>query len=325
MKIYNLTEEDKECVNSLLNISYSIYDSYLNLVELDNKGLKENYEYQRIINNLKTTIYLEESLYEKLGDNPIVLQSFIDYIINPEDSWDLGNELTIVLNDNIKELIRTRVYLKIIDKRQQNSYKVKISYDKEIMDEFNGLINISLNVKKDLINTILRILNLYLNDNKYESIFNKLNNIKYNIEFIYSFVEDELINNDFVINKNFYLVGGLYADLENDSENKLTLYQNHYASIIFDYKFEMLWNNLDLSINNIEYFIGVISQILTRASLLFINKELRNQYYEHYKQLLEIDNMLNRKNVIYEKILESFDKTDDDIKIPLVLKIRKEK
>ena len=126
MKIYNLTEEDKECVNSLLNISYSIYDSYLNLVELDNKGLKENYEYQRIINNLKTTIYLEESLYEKLGDNPIVLQSFIDYIINPEDSWDLGNELTIVLNDNIKELIRTRVYLKIIDKRQQNSYKVNI-------------------------------------------------------------------------------------------------------------------------------------------------------------------------------------------------------
>jgi len=325
MKIYNLTEEDKECVNSLLNISYSIYDSYLNLVELDNKGLKENYEYQRIINNLKTTIYLEESLYEKLGDNPIVLQSFIDYIINPEDSWDLGNELTIVLNDNIKELIRTRVYLKIIDKRQQNSYKVKISYDKEIMDEFNGLINISLNVKKDLINTILRILNLYLNDNKYESIFNKLNNIKYNLGFIYSFVEDELINNDFVINKNFYLVGGLYADLENDSENKLTLYQNHYASIIFDYKFEMLWNNLDLSINNIEYFIGVISQILTRASLLFINKELRNQYYEHYKQLLEIDNMLNRKNVIYEKILESFDKTDDDIKIPLVLRLRKGK
>ena len=280
MASINLNKEDYNIVESLINVSESLYENYIKLKKLEISGKKESVEYQKTINCLKTTLYLEESLYQKIENDKNSLNSLLNYFVsNPLN--DLTEEIKVTLSNNQSDLIKMRIILRLITIKDKFLNHIK-SVTKQL--------KVRTAVQMDILNTVLNILNRYLNDNNYQVIFNDLFDFKYNLSFMYKFIEEEFLNNNFNINPDLYISGNLVAELNYVPINYLQSYQNLFSKKLLDI---YLFNTPKCSDNSDKK--AILSEIISRACLIFIDEitieKLRGILEKYYElKLLENNN-----------------------------------
>jgi len=287
-----LTSEEYLFIQKLLEVTKTILEDYDRLHHLEVNGRKNTSEYDVALETLKFNLHLEENLYEKLEDN-IDLVYKIQLYITPDYVPGLADELEIIKYENREDLVKLRINNRlctIIDNEMVTEDNFLGSYD-DTYDEFEDeedldddiprnmeeatkiledYKKLDISIEKDFINSILFILNTYINNPKYLEYRDRLLRLKYNISYVYRSVEDYLVENYMDINDKLYIESKLTLDLqERDSEELFKRIDGFKDDIIFSQNndlFRLITEEIDK--DDKEFYLIVI-KIFLRVCFMF--------------------------------------------------------
>lgn len=281
----NLTKNDKDLIEKLLNLDKEIYNSYNLLAnyEINNETLK----YEEEKENLKKLIDLEDSIYklENLTEKRII-------------------NISIYCSNMIKYIYEENIH----DKKTDLSYK-------RILMKIGNIITDKDDKNKILKNFLLidntRTEMFYLNEtiktiNK-TSLKNALiKNEKYEELFINPCIEQELLDNNFTFtDKNIY-----------ESAKLISSYLNIDSSIYEDLKTQYLLKciigrtkTLLLIPNTLTFFddikaISITHKCHIKAALIYLDDDIIEKLKEDV--LSQDENRVN-----YNMVKEAFNEVDD--------------
>lgn len=299
----SLTKSEQEDLNMLLNITSSIHNSFIKLLNLEISGQKETEEYKSLISSTNSSKLLEDSIFKRLCSS-VNKQELLKELLGSE-GIALNNELDVAVSNNRDKLIKRRIAIKLINSSEKNNFA---EYD--------------IVIKQDFINTVLTILNIYINDTKLAKYSNELLYLKYNLAFLYEFVESDLIEHEFNINPTLYWCAQFHAELKHIGANFTTMSNLRMSTKIIDTNFEFLLKQNSYALNDRNNYVkSIISQILLRTSLMFVRKDIVDSLEEAVKQQIFVNTMMKSDCGAEEMILEVVNANDKDRELPQIINL----
>lgn len=210
----------EDLYNKLYNLTEVIYDLYDKLISLEYNDMQNTKQYKEQVENIKVCKYLEEEYYKAL--DRCSMDRLVKYInkINVDDyaSYDDSDFDFAIFHDSKLEFVRRRIFGRLIDIKNQK--ETVDFYTDIISSEIVPLYNNSFTLKNHIVivadrakkicdmlwnindNILIRYL-LFVQSNidkgKYKSFY--VTN-KYKTIFINTNIENNLIENNFVIDDN---------------------------------------------------------------------------------------------------------------------------
>ena len=345
MQKYKLPSEDYENLKHLFLIEFTIYNIYNKLTSLESENKKNTEEYNKYVNSLTYHMSLEDDFYKKYSDKPVKISEILFYLIGNEKN-DFVFNLSSIMSDKIENLIRIRIVNrleKIItfeeyledEELTEDDYACLNMIDAEIIENLDSEIteaeeverkyfietSIDYEIEKDILNTILRILNEYINDYRYQSIKDKLIKYKYLLSLTFKNIENDFIENNFEISESLYWTSKLKADGFGTDTTYFYESKHDYVEDIFVEFGNML---LDLfencQENDINSYDLIISQIVIRAISIFSDKYTLQTYYDYLKETIKDRNILNSGFInLLDATFESY---KIDRELPSIISLR---
>lgn len=304
-----LTASEKEDLKMIMNISYSLLDNFIKLRNLETNGGHGSEEFESAINCLKSTLLLEESLYSRINPNKIDI--FLSEITSRENLVDISKDINVSKTRVFDDLIKRRIVSRLLDIKYRN---------KQNPLEFD---NVCYEIKKDIIKTILTILNLYLNDYKYQPIQKQLLNFKYNLSFIFKDIESDFLEHNFSINPDLYWTIYMVTDFYNMPREVVDNFKHSFSSNILDNEFQFILAQSNYSLRAIDnYANAIISQILIRVGLLFGTTGLNDDLKEQFEKFTGINKMLNGDNTSENLVIEAINSYEKDKELPKIVSLK---
>lgn len=323
MENYGLTEKDYQILKELLKINKKIKSIYDNLYKLEICHSKDNEEYKEVIKSLKQEIIKENKIYELIGKDIERLYAYANYIF-PNGICELDEEIEVLKNDNSSELIKLRVAKRINDLINEFVFEdFEDEYDSlncddemDCEEEFRKDCLIQKTIEEDIVNTILVILNKYINNPNCSIVKDKLIKFKYNVAYTNKIIEYYILNNNFIINDNLYLKSIFISDIERkDKEDTLATFYD-YVNNLCHFEIDELIRLLNINDkSNI-----ILTLIIIRSCLVYIH----NKKVDNTKKILELEILLSSidNELIINLINDMFVENNKDKEIPQILSLR---
>lgn len=299
----SLTKSEQDDLKMLLNITSSIHNNFIKLLDLERTGQKDSEEYKLLIYSTYSYKNLEDSIFERLytKDNK---QALLTLLLKGEDNT-LPNQISTAINNCSDFLIKRRLAIKIESKDKNTNFK-----------EYENVL------KKDFINTLLTILNQYLNDPKYKYIINILLQLKYNLAYLYDFVEEDLLKNNFNINPNLYWSSQFHAELKHINQNFIKMASLRMCTKIIDFSFEELLKLNSYSLREVNtYAQAVIFQIILRASLIFVSEDIVDSLKDSVNKQIFANTMMKSDCAAENLILDVINMNKQDRELPNIINL----
>lgn len=200
-----MTDDEKEFLEQICEITYSLMNSYTVLIHLEISGQKNNLAYKNELELLQLTIIEEDALYTYFKINPTSALLAATYLLEKSDFSSVNNAFTAMQKDK-KQIMKTRILTKLknIILRDYNIFIADIDpYLKEAIDEetiSNGL---------DYLYEVLPLLesstdfrlsdftNRQIKDEKDTETKNELIKTKYYLAFLSDKLEEYYLKNEF--------------------------------------------------------------------------------------------------------------------------------
>jgi len=305
---YSLNDIDDENVKSLLNISGSIFEVYEKLRNLEIHNLKDTPEYLKLIESLKSLKKTENSLYKKF-DDAFKIDGIIYTFTEGEIRSNLATELKNIVEPLKEILIKQRICSRLA--------RINDTNNNYWTPQNIKVLNIENEVRKDIINSILKILNSYLDNQNSNDIIESLYSFKYNLGFVFEHIENDFIKQKFSINENLYLYALYVAE---NYDMPISIVENYKSDFIADIMTSFSKNIIgqtEQTLYNKKYYISfILSQIIIRAALLLDDEERTEGVKEKFKQLSTLDKMRKRDTTGIDLMLETIEMHNDDRELP---------
>ena len=260
-----MTKEDYEVINNIYNISLSILENYYKMMELEIRGLVGNKDYNSLITIIEQQIILENSLYEKIDNSKY--EEIINYLSKENNSTLLES----ISSKDYSVLIKNRIIKRLTSKN--NAFKE--NNINNILDYLNATTNdINNSLEKDFINTILCILNECLNNHEFANYKHYLLLFKYNLAFLYDYVEEDLLKNSFAINSDLYWISNGVASI-----SRFIGIEGYRKNFVREIDVSCLRVILDDEKGELDYK-DLVHYIVLRTSNLFEGEEFVNKFKE---------------------------------------------
>ena len=311
MKYANLSKDEYELVNELLNITIKIKNSYDNLYQLEIKKQQQSKEYDEVVLKLKKYCKREDELYSTLKRNFSKISNILNFFKeNYEDKLENSNFFKQIL-----EFDDSFVVIRIITKLSKNYID---GFGKRIRTEDLEIfksINNSFEMKKFILLDILRcFLSIATNIN--------IDKIKYSLGYIYSEIEEEMIKNKFDVKKNPYISFKVFGQI-----NKLPMEIINEISKIYCLGFynfiinEMLkYDDEALENEKIKEEL-VLKQIFLRAIFILLDDETIMELNSIFHDRVDENNFENKDKII-EMVINSYRKVKRDRSIPKIISLK---
>ena len=333
----NLTKEDYENLKKLFFITQKIKWAYDNLADLEINNKKETKEFTKWTNYLQTLLELEEQIYIIIGKNPKKISDMLYYILD-NNPYNIADVLICLNNDSVEDILKNRVSARFdyllntmpFDEEETDELE---EYQEFLVDEtieemeadFFYQANVDLMMEQDVINTILKLIENYINNPEFINIKDNLIEFKYKLAFAFKFVEKDFLTNNFVVNDTLFWQTKMYTDVNGKNGNKtLDECKSNYAEDLlyeqYGYLLEMFYN--DFSDKN-EYAKMFITEIFVRTGLILADEKVAGSFILMMES--EIDYL--EKNNIHNKnakdfIFKAFSHIDEDKCLPNILSFR---
>ena len=305
---YSLNDIDDENVKSLLNISGSIFEVYEKLRNLEIHNLKDTPEYLKLIESLKSLKKTENSLYKKF-DDAFKIDGIIYTFTEGEIRSNLATELKNIVEPSKEILIKQRICSRLA--------RINDTNNNYWTPQNIKVLNIENEVRKDIINSILKILNSYLDNQNSNDIIENLYSFKYNLGFVFEHIENDFIKQKFSINENLYLYALYVAE---NYDMPISIVENYKSDFIADIMTSFSKNIIgqtEQTLYNKKYYISfILSQITIRAALLLDDEERTEGVKEKFKQLSTLDKMRKRDTTGIDLMLETIEMHNEDRELP---------
>jgi len=343
MAQYKLTKEDYNNLEKILNIETKLINIYSVLEILEINKQKDSEAYKEALVRLKILLDLEEMVYSKLCGDPRRITEILFYISGYNQ---INSNLYLKISDFTSEdFIKARInlrleYLLSITEFPQSEDEqiMDISYperDEEVDCEFlNALPNpeeierqyfygekLNYETERDILNTILIILNEYLLNPEYQNIYHLLIKFKYQLSFLFIQIEKIFLTNNFEINKTLYWGANMVIDENNSNLDDLELSKESYAEDLLYEQGENVKELLNADINDLRvYGNAIICQIVIRACVLFIKDKTRKDYIDYIMQEIYDNQVVSE--TMNEIIRKTFNNFDSDKFLPNILRLK---
>ena len=339
MAIGHFSLENYNLLKSLLEVTKEIKLDYDELCKLEINNQKDTIKYQSYIEDLKEKIQKEEEIYNKISKSIDILYLFAEYLF-PNGLREFEDEIEVLKLDKIDEIIKIRLSSQInsliinysftededydeldeieeVDPDEMIEFEEDIDFDKEFKED--AMMDVT--IMKDISNTILTILNKYINNENYSFMRDKLIKFKYNYSYIYKSIEYSILENNFEINPILYWENLLVADLQKRDLKNTKMVLNKY---IQDLTIRQLENFKYLINNNINEQIKkehlVLFAIIFRTILLFVNKRTIN----NLQRTIDLEIILSGLNDPFttQVINEIFNENINDKSLPNIISLK---
>ena len=285
----NITKEEKEYINSLLEVSKEIkklYDAILPFVK--KKSILKD-EFKELIKRLENAISKETKIYDSILKNPNCINGIL-YAINDLEENDVVNndlvsEISLYKDSREEDLIKRRITNRLVSMMFKNTDMVLKSDD--AMDVSN--LKINSHITDDFISTITYILDSYIKDDSYKNIHGDLESILFNIIFMHKNIEVNKVYFKFAPSDKLFwdapYLRGCYDVSKEDYEELCREMGNN----IFDEVFYDLISTDDEELEDHDILVDyTLKEAISRSALLFLSEEEVKEIHDNIK--LEVFN-----------------------------------
>ncbi len=296
-----LTNNIKQIIESIKFISKEILEIYEKLQELEEKGLTCEEKFKNLLTSLKNDINITNNLYLSLGNNVSELQEILHYLNCYKVLKNIDEDLDLIL-DKKDDLVNYRIIKNIarifLSNPQVKLKNIYVPYD--VADTCNS----------DIINTLLNLINEYLNDEKVASDFKKyLRKIKYHLIYINPIFEKDLVEHDFNINPKIVWNTRAACNISDIDERIGIVQRQVIISPLYSKSLDYIYNNCTNINDNKNYFEFMI--ILFRCSLLFFDQDVVKKSLENFYKM-SLENFSGIEGVAYEILIKDASSHLDD-------------
>ena len=341
----SLTKEDYENLKKLFFIVQKIKWAYDNLAILEINNKKDTEEFTKWTDYLKTLLEIEEQIYNIIGKNPKKISDILVYMLG-SDQYNTADVLICLNNDSEEEILKNRVaarfdcLLNTLPFSEEDEYFEEDNIEDTIDEVDDDLVemaieemeadffyqaNVDSMMEQDVINTILKMLENYINNLEFINIKDYLIKFKYKIGFSFKFIEQNFLTNNFTINEILFWQTKMYTDIKAKSGNRdLKESKNSYAGDLlyeqYGYLLEMFYIDLQKQEN---YAPAIMTEIFVRTGLMLADKDVANNFIvmlESEIEELEENNVYNEKakDFIYKAISH----IEEDKALPNILSFK---
>lgn len=302
-------QSDREELNIIIKIVESLYININKLKELELNNKRNSNEYNNLLEAINSTKKLLKTLIFNLNIDSI--REFIAYL-NIQDFSSLNIMLDSAIDS--KDIIRRKVVIELSNVLNNNL----INQLKELSVDYEIIFIVNKKVRKDILKTIIYLLDIYINDSNYISIKEMLISFKYNLIFYDEELLDDLLSNNFFINEKLYWEHMLYLNKETATQ---ILYDIEVSGVeLFN---EYMKKIVHIENNNYEYGLAIIYQIIIRTSLILLpNEDVITLKERLYSAIEEVKEEFGEDLFSNSMLLKCFDYYNKDREIPNILKLK---
>lgn len=324
MEKYDMSKSDCEDISFLINTSKAIKDIYNKLINLEKENAKDSEVYNSCLKELKNLLEIEENICNRL-DNA-TKEKYISYLKNLNE-YRVTNKSYEILFDNNINLEILRVLLKLDKNKNYIDFINDAGLDR-YDDGFQFLISKLIEDNKKIFYQLyldnLRCFLAILDKESHSTIDPEFINIIYRISFLFSEIEDELVQSKFIINKKPYLLTKMFIDMYGQDEKLL----NSIRYIIFS-------NHLNMSLDNIRNYYNydlknynirnkiIIQSNYMRSLIILLDeetvKEVRDLFFYGTYNILG----LSRISQVLELFGDCFNHQKEDVEIPKIVSLKR--
>lgn len=323
MEKYDMSKSDCEYISFLINTSKAIKDIYNKLINLEKENAKDSEVYNSCLKELKSLLEVEENIYKRLDNS--TKEKYISYLKNLNE-YRVTNKSYEILFDNNINLEILRILLKLDKNKNYIDFINDAGLDR-YDDGFQFLISKLIEDNKKIFYQLyldnLRCFLAILDKENHNTIDSEYVNIIYRISFLFSEIEEELIQNKFKINEQPYLLTKMFIDMYNKNENLLNSIRYIISLKHLNMSLDNIGNyyNYDLKNDTIRSKIIVQSHYI-RSLIILLDKETVNElkelpFFDKYN-LLD----LRHDSQVLELFGDCFNHQKEDVEIPKIVSLR---
>lgn len=302
MNNLEFNNDDKNELDKLDKITFSVLEIYKKLYELEICDMKDSEEYDKCLGYLITMKNIENDYYKKskFTYNKICKwYYYIDKNIDIKDNYlevlsslDYKNIVICRIKERLKNIlnIMNLGYYDISFNFINSLSKNNISFD-NIFKCLKGCNNLDKYILNEVDSNYLSYLQDVIDNDNYSHLNNKLIYSKYMLSFVKEDLENTLLNNKFDIVGDNYIGSFMYLDLYNIYEkndiNIINILSIYYATgLIYDLsiiKDSDYYSDINFETSSLIY------QMFIKSLLLFVDSNSINSTKENLLKLFNND------------------------------------
>ena len=325
-------------IKRLIVITKTISKIYYDLIDLESQGEKNTTKFLLLKEELETALEIEKELYEKIKSVEKAI-NILDYF----SKFDLSFEklLGLIFDNSDEEMVKARITSKLdyfvkvnkFEDEKENFEDFDVDEEKDDdeeyipEEEFTKLARMQMAIENDIINTILKLLNEYLNDSNYNNILYVLVEFKYLLCFAFPEIEEKKVANNFEIDDKLIITNKFVADILGISVGELQEQKDDYCMDILESSRNTLISFLDKKqeeipdIHDTDYFIdATIAEIFIRTCLLFANEDILKNFIQQIEN--DIEEISEKNEGIVPIIHRAIRNYNQDREKPMLLSLR---
>ena len=328
---YELKKEDYEDINSLIMISAQIKDLYDELYKLELNGKKGTSEYQAVITRLKSSLFVEDNIYGRIGDDYDKNIQILIYLNQNNHLEEFERKIPIFSPNLVMARISAKLTRNIMLKTgsvipDEVKYFLEINgiSSKELTDSLSTSINVKESITLDLMNCLLAIIEDKQHPDK--DVNNQLKETKYTVSYLYHKVEKSLLENGFEIEKNPYVETILVGQMSHWPKEIIEKIKQLYGIEYYNQTINamLVYEDEDLKDKNIMTKMIVYQSFLRTIFLLFDGDTIMD-LNSKFHDLIDDDKMqkvFSTREEVVEMIINAYRKVKNDKNIPKIISLK---
>ena len=311
MPNYKLVEQDYEWLDKIIQTTTSIAALYQKLFILEVNGGKDTLEYTKLLDYLNVALEVEEQAYRNANLDNDKSNTLMQYILDNKVPDGFINDFESIIEADYSNMVFKRILNNLAYNVAFDYERIKKSLPKHLIASMKRLgipnpqqyvfqavysgTELKRAFEKDILNGFLVFLQECTHKSVYQSFRKDLIYVKYNMSFVYKFLENDLVNSKFVIPEVFTASSILVRDITQTDDD-------FYISLKDDYGTKAAINQISalIQVSDVDYddvndvFTSILRECMLRSSFLFMSDEALLSINEKFHDFIESSEYLQR-------------------------------
>ena len=311
MDEYVLVDQDYELISRLQKVSKSIESLYNKLYALEIEDKKDSEDYLTLLDYLKMSIDVENSIYRHANLDCSKCMALIEYL-REDMAIEFDDEFESVINPENISRVFGRIFSRLTHVILLDYRYVKDKMPKQLREfleknaespEARQMYNLTYYIgelhesfESDLFCGFMELLQESIDEEDNLEMKNRLIKMKYNLSYLNEQTESDMINNIFtVVPENFIFNSLFNAEMVNFDLEVYNFLKDDYGSDKVIPQIYFLMDMFDEEFEKPEkYSSSIARQCLLRSAFLLLSDDLIDDLNNKFQEVLEREDYLDK-------------------------------
>jgi len=332
-----MTKQVFEIEEQLLNTTKSLDNLWDKLYEKELAGEKDSEEFKTYLGYVQMVLEAEKEYYSKMSMQRC--ETLLNYLVTQKMPFNHKSTLEIIISQEKSDRVIRRIMRKLEDILSQDSdyladhalKQITKQYNipthmvlemipqrhvEELTNVFNEALQMNNVFQEDAVNTFLSFVEEAIGNRNNRKYLPELLKVKYDVGFTHEFVENDLLKNNFDIQKQLVLYSKFKSDMLGIDELAYKILKTQYGIDITRYQIPELLETGDLDYREKSKAVSsILRQAILRSGFLLVEDELIhdiNQLYHDFIDNPEFIQKGKQTTISQAMIIEAFNKIKKD-------------